>query len=280
VSEIDAHTLAVLGTRTIEGNPSALAITNDGDDDDLDETVYATQFFAELVPADRARASTRASRAPCGPARRRGAPAKITLAPFADVGFTADRRLFCRQFNVAAHSDIFCPDVGATSAAADVIAKDPQGAYPNQMASLVLRNGRAYLPSIGASPEPPVKFNVNVQALVNVVDVATNAELPDLHVNLNAQVKLEDRTRGGRGQHGAPVRQRPGRDRRHAGRPALPDRQPRRQLRVRGRARRHGQARPPRAPRPSATRRATSRPASWSRRTASAPMSTTRSTCP
>jgi YVTN family beta-propeller protein len=46
-----AHPLpTVIGTVFIGGNPSALAVTNDGDAQDADEVVFVTQFFAELIP--------------------------------------------------------------------------------------------------------------------------------------------------------------------------------------------------------------------------------------
>jgi DNA-binding beta-propeller fold protein YncE len=78
-----------------------------------------------------------------------------------------------------------------TDATNAVIAQDPQGAFPNQLASAVISGGNLFLPNIGASPEPPVVFNVNVQGLVNVVDVATRTEAANRTVNLNAEVKAE-----------------------------------------------------------------------------------------
>jgi cytochrome c553 len=72
-----------------------------------------------------------------------------------------------------------------------VIANDVQGAFPNQLASAVIQGGNLLLPSIGAGPEPPVVFNVNVQGLVHVVDVATATEAADKTVNLNNEVKAE-----------------------------------------------------------------------------------------
>ncbi|KJV05841.1 hypothetical protein [Methylocucumis oryzae] len=54
-----------------------------------------------------------------------------------------------------------------------------------------MHDGKLYAPSIGAAPEPPVKFNVNVQALVHVVNPTALAEIKNNTVNLNAQIKLE-----------------------------------------------------------------------------------------
>jgi DNA-binding beta-propeller fold protein YncE len=179
-------------TVALAGNPTAIAVTNDGDRDDLDETVFVTQFFAEPVPGgpgitfDDGEQGVVWTFPSAG-----GAPAKIVLSPLANVGFTADRSPFCANFNANLHSAIYCPGAEETDPTADVIDSDPQGAFPNQLHAALLRDGLLYVPSIAASPEPPVKFNVNVQALVHVVDAGLHAEIPDRTVNLNAQIKLE-----------------------------------------------------------------------------------------
>jgi hypothetical protein len=84
----------------------------------------------------------------------------------------------------------FCPDINA-ALGSDAIVKAPQGVYPNQLGSAVVCGGKLYVPNIGAQPEPPLFFNVNVQALVGVVDTALLTERTDLTVNLNAQIKTE-----------------------------------------------------------------------------------------
>jgi YVTN family beta-propeller protein len=43
-------------------------------------------------------------------------------------------------------------------------------AYPNQLQSIVLRGDQAYLPNIAASPTGPLRFNVDTQAFVSVID--------------------------------------------------------------------------------------------------------------
>ena len=192
VSVIDTRTRRVIATVRIGGNPTALAITNDGDADDMDETVFVTQFFAELVPGgpgetfDDGKEGVVWSFPTAG-----GAPLKTVLSPLANAGFTADRAPYCADFNAGVHSAIYCPDVDETNPLADAIAKDPQGAFPNQLYSALLRDGRLFVPSIGASPEPPVKFNVNVQALVHEVDAGSRLEVAAHTVNLNAQIKAE-----------------------------------------------------------------------------------------
>ena len=49
-----APSATVIGTVATGGNPQSIAITNDGDDDDLDEQVFVTRIFGELIdPAAR-----------------------------------------------------------------------------------------------------------------------------------------------------------------------------------------------------------------------------------
>lgn len=194
-SIVDTSNFSVIDTVEVGGNPQAVAITNDGDDDDTDETVFVTRYYARLVDNgpgegfDGGKEGIVESFKLSDPA---GTLAEITLAPLADSGFTADRSLLCQQLNANAVNDTFCPDTGENDATADVIAKDVQGAFPNQLHAILLRANRAFVPNTGAGPEPPVKFNVNVQALVSVFNTDTFAEETDELVNVNAQIKLED----------------------------------------------------------------------------------------
>jgi YVTN family beta-propeller protein len=69
--------------------------------------------------------------------------ARIAILP-RDTGFTADKNL-------------------------DGV-PDPVLAWPNQMQSIVIRGGQAFLPNIAASPEGPQRFNNSTMAFVNVID--------------------------------------------------------------------------------------------------------------
>ena len=191
VSVINTRSRVVVNTVILGGKPSAIAITDQGRRD-RDQTVFVTEFFAELIPGGPGEGFDDGKQAivHAFPVADPNAITRITLSPLADSGFSADRSAFCSKLNPNAHSDLFCPDPGATEAN-EAILNDPQGTYPNQLKSAIIRNGRLYLPNIGAAPEPPVKFNVNVQALVHVVDTAVLSERPDLHVNLNNQIKTE-----------------------------------------------------------------------------------------
>lgn len=225
VTSILTGTREVISTVSVGGNPTAVAITNDGDTDDTDETVVVTRFFSEVIdPVARPDGfnDSKAGKLASfnvgesifnGPTPDLGLTI-LSINPLADSGFTADRRQFCQNtrnilndsaevlfFNSGVDgsnreagtanlkSSIFCPDVNSTDAtAAGPIGSDPQGAYPNQLFGAIIRNDRVFVPNIGASPEPPVRFNVNVQSLISSVNLITGA---DITTNLNAQIRAE-----------------------------------------------------------------------------------------
>jgi len=64
-------------------------------------------------------------------------------------------------------------------------------AFPNQLESIVVRGNRAYLPNTASSPNGPVKFNVNVQAFVSVIDLDADQEAVAETFNMNKGVQLE-----------------------------------------------------------------------------------------
>ena len=94
-----------VGTVQVGRNPTALAITNNGDGNDADETVFVTQIFAELDPNfndpmfdgnGEARDLGKQGVVHAFPAGNANPPiTKITSAPLADSGFNANRANFC-----------------------------------------------------------------------------------------------------------------------------------------------------------------------------------------
>jgi YVTN family beta-propeller protein len=192
VAVVDPAARSVLDRVAVGGNPFAVAVTNDGDKDDADETVFVTQFFAELDPNGPGETFDDGKRGvvQAFPAGALSPVTRITLAPLADSGFTGDRTPFCPDGNANLHDPVFCPDVNA-AITDDVVTQDVQGAFPNQLHALLVRGTQVIVPSIGAGPEPPVRFNVNVQGLVHVIDAAAGADVPALTINLNDQIKAE-----------------------------------------------------------------------------------------
>jgi YVTN family beta-propeller protein len=191
-----------VGAVNVGRNPTALAITNDGDADDADETVFVTQIFAELNPNFNGgvfngngenRDLGKQGVVQAFPAGNANPPiSKITLAPIADSGFNANRVAPNNFCGAAAQSLIFCPD--PTLPLTDPVnTNNPQGVFPNQLLSALIRGDRLYLPNIGAQPEPPETASTNVQALVNAVDTQALVEVGAglQNRNLNKQIAVE-----------------------------------------------------------------------------------------
>jgi YVTN family beta-propeller protein len=201
VSIIDTSSRTVAGVVQVGGRPLALAITDKGTGNISDDTVFVTEIFAELNPDfhdpvfdgnGEARDLGKQGRVHAFPAGNGNPPiTEITLKPLADSGFNANRvtpNNFCNTVPPA-QSNIFCPNPDDPTD--PINTNNPQGVFPNQLLSALVRGNRLYLPNIGSQPEPPEVFNVNVQALVYNVDVNALAEVPAEHVNLNSQIAVE-----------------------------------------------------------------------------------------
>lgn len=87
------------------------------------------------------------------------APAKLTLAPQI-TGFKFD-------------------------ANGDGTPETDTSAYPNQMQSIVIRGDKAFLPNIAASPTGPLKFNIDTQAFVSIINGVGAAESDGGALNLH-----------------------------------------------------------------------------------------------
>lgn len=164
VSVIDTATDTVIRTIANVGfEPRGLAITNDGDGDDTDETVYVTQFLAlpiagELDGADDSKQAfvtvlSTATDTVVG---------SVTLQPLADTGFRATGDALAR-----------IPPGDPTNPANFVF---PTGAYPNQLNNVAILGNFAFVPNTGSSPNGPVRFDVNTHSLLSVVNRTTNTD--------------------------------------------------------------------------------------------------------
>ncbi len=178
VSAIDTATNAIVGSADLSAfgsQPRALAVTNDGDGDDGDETVFAALFFASLRPGktfleegqDDQREGRVVALAAAGLAAL-PAPNPIVLSPMAVTGFNSNGRL--------APANLLVPAVPSTNPQTFTTAT---GAYPNQLACVALQPGtaRGYVVSTAASPNGPLRFNHMVQGLVSVFSTAARTEL-------------------------------------------------------------------------------------------------------
>ena len=69
--------------------------------------------------------------------------------------------------------------------------KLPTGAYPNQLNNVAILGNFAFVPNTGASPNGPVRFDVNTQSLLHVINRATGL---DAHQTINMHEAVRDQT--------------------------------------------------------------------------------------
>ena len=163
----DTVDLSVCGT-----SPRAIGVTNDGDGDDSDETIFVALFFAQLragkTATEEGQDDQREGRVVAVSAATNSLLGVAVLGPMASTGFNSNGKL--------------APGTGLTPAVASTNPQTfvtPTGAFPNQLASVAIHpsSGKAYVVSTGASPNGPLRFNSMVQGLVSVFDTATRTEV-------------------------------------------------------------------------------------------------------
>ena len=168
VAVIDTASNTVANVILIPGvQPRGLAITNNNGGQGP-QLVFVTQFLSQPTATG-------------GPGLDQGSEGKVFVIATDDLSKVQG------VITLAAHDTGFAADRTAFGGSD----KDPTFAYPNQLQSVVIKDGQAYLPNVAASPEGPVKFNVDTQAFLSVFDVASRAELPNGTLNLQAAVKAQ-----------------------------------------------------------------------------------------
>ena len=161
LSIIDTASQSVTGTTTLGGNPFAVCVTNDGDTDDADETVFVTDFFSR--PAAGQREATDDAR----------------------VG-----RVFRLEGDATSATEITLEPVSVTGIEPAIDAANTS-AYANQLYSCTVNGDRVFVTAVGASPAPfegGTNFRQNVHGLVYAIDVASSAVDAVRTVNLNELV--------------------------------------------------------------------------------------------
>lgn len=179
VSVIDTSTDKVITTiQNVGPEPRGMAITNDGDSDDADETLYVTQFISlptagKIDGQDDAKRGfvTRISTA------TNAITANIALEPILDTGFNATGDALARI------------PPGDPNNPANFTFKT--GAYPNQLNNIAIKGNFAYVPNTGASPNGPVRFDVNTQSLLHVID---RAGAKDANKTINMHLPVAEQT--------------------------------------------------------------------------------------
>jgi YVTN family beta-propeller protein len=172
VSVLDAHSGDVKKTITNIGpKPCAIACVGD--------KVYVTLFQAQLrtdarsVVEKEGRDDGKEGRVVVLSGKDFKVIGTVTLKPLADTGFKSNGSVLDR--------------VPATDPATFTFVT---GGFPNLLQSIVVKGARAYLPNVGASPNGPVRFNVNVQSFLSVFDIDTDLDSGQT-INMNKGVQFE-----------------------------------------------------------------------------------------
>lgn len=151
-------------------HPRSIAVTNNGDPNDDDESLYVTEYYAQQVEKDASDGSN-ADRTRAGivykVAAASGAASLIQLAPLTDMGFK---------------------DSAGGNA----------GCYPNQLQSITINGSFAYVSSVCASPKGPIgviagatpnvaNVRTTTHGVVSVIDLKTDKEAAGGTASLHAK---------------------------------------------------------------------------------------------
>ena len=172
VSVIRTRANRVIRTiRDVGPKPRGIAIVGD--------KVYVTQFLAQLRSDGRSvveregRDDGKEGRVTVISASSGAILGTVILNPLADVGFKSNGSVLDR--------------IGAADPATFTFAT---GGFPNLLNSITVKGNRAYLPNVGASPNGPVRFDVNVQSFLSVFDTTTDQDSGQT-INMNKGVGAE-----------------------------------------------------------------------------------------
>lgn len=181
VSVINTATNRVIKTIEEVGfSPRGIAITNDGDGDDDDETVFVTQFFALPRPGkldgedDSKTGMVTVIRTVADEVDQ-----QVQILPTGDTGFRAAGDAIAR--------------VAPPAVIDESTLRFTTSAYPNQLNNIAIKGNFALLPNTGASPNGPVRFDVNTQSLLSVMDITQNADTGRT-INMHAAVRDQQAT--------------------------------------------------------------------------------------
>lgn len=162
--------------------PRALAVTDDGDANDDDEKVYVAWFLAVYRPGD------------IRPGDDTGKVGKISV-----ISTATDKVTKTIQIEPIADTGFKSDGDALNKVAPTGTATVTTGAFPNVLASLAIKGNRLYVPSTGSSPNGPVRFNLDVQGLLSVVDTTTDTDLGKT-INLNKGINFETASVDGQGR--------------------------------------------------------------------------------
>jgi YVTN family beta-propeller protein len=172
VSVIDTTTDSVLKTITSVGpEPRGIAITNNGNADDNDETAYVTQFLSLPVSGKvDGQDDAKAGHVTIISTSTDTVTGSVTINPLANTGFNATGDAIAR-----------IPPGDPANPANFIF---PTGAYPNQLNNIAIKGNFAFVPNVGASPNGPVRFDVNTHSLLSVINRLTVSDAGTVNMHL------------------------------------------------------------------------------------------------
>jgi hypothetical protein len=177
---VDTKLVGDVLARPAIAHPRSIAITNNGDANEDDESMYVTEYYAQRVDAeadDGANADVAKNALVYRVSLGDKSVSTIRLAPLADMGFK--------------------DNLGGTA-----------GCYPNQLQSITIQSNYAYVSSICASPKGPVgavttvtppdvsNVKTTTHGAVSVIDLTTNKEVAGATASLHAKFEAEYGKRG------------------------------------------------------------------------------------
>lgn len=141
VSVIDTASMTVSATITGLRNPRAIAVTNNGDTNEDDETLIVSEFFGKVVDGKEGQ----------------------------DDGRQGELKLYSTRDNSSQGTITFNPLTAAETGFGVPTS-------PNQLAALAINAGKVYATSISSSPAGPPKFDNNIAPVIYVADLAAKTE--------------------------------------------------------------------------------------------------------
>ncbi len=154
-------------------DPRGIAITADG------SRVFVSQFFARfrtgIVPGSD---NEKEGHVTAINGLTDTVIGQIALDPMADTGFNANGNALAR---------LAPPGGDPTRPPFNQIT----GAYPNQLQYIAILGSRAYLPNTAASPNGPVRFNVNTHGFLSVFNTVSLQHEAQNTINLNRGIPFE-----------------------------------------------------------------------------------------
>lgn len=165
LSVIDTATESVTQTLELGGNPHGVCVTNDGDEEDSDESIFVTDFYSrpiagELEATDRSR----------------------------------EGRVFRIEAGSSTVSEIALPPMDVTGIEESIDAGNT-GAFANQLYDCFATEERVFVTAVGASPaafENTTDFRQNVHGFVYAINLSDSSVNAGKSVNLSELVAAQE----------------------------------------------------------------------------------------